>query len=102
MRFLSNINSLGGKGVPFFQRGGLVPRFDTGGLPNLNTTPVIAPLASGVQVQDAGAVQQMQQAAAIMLEAARQFPRTVRSKVVYQDVEDAAAELNTVRDDAAI
>ncbi len=102
LRFLSNINSLGGKGVPFFQRGGLVPRFDTGGLPNLNTTPVIAPLASGVQVQDAGAVQQMQQAAAIMLEAARQFPRTVRSKVVYQDVEDAAAELNTVRDDAAI
>jgi hypothetical protein len=30
------------------------------------------------------------------------FPREVKSRVVYTEIEDAGTELNTVRDDASI
>ena len=101
LRTLSSINSLGGKGVPYFQNGGAL-RFDTGGLPNINTSPLSATLAGSAQIQDTGAVQQMQQAASIMLEAAALFPRRVKADVVYTEIEDAGTQLTTVRDDAAL
>ena len=101
LRMLSNINALGGKGVPFFAKGG-VPRFDTGGLPNINTTPAISPLDAPVQIQDTSVVERMERAAATMLAAAQAFPRKVKADVVYTEIEDAGTELNVVREDAAL
>lgn len=101
LRLLSNINSLGGNGVPYFEKGAML-RFDTGGLPNVNTTPIPASPIGQAQIQDSGAVERIERAAMVMMEAARAFPRRVKADVVYTDIEDAGTELNAVRDDAAL
>lgn len=101
LRFLSNINALGGKGVPFFARGGM-PKLATGGLPNINTTPTAPGATGGVPFQDTSIVERMEAAAAIMLEAALVFPKEVKSRVVYTEIEEVGAEVNAVREDAAI
>lgn len=73
-----------------------------GGFVTVNTTPAQIP-ASPVRVDAAlanidmfiSAVQQFNMTV-------QQFPREVRSRVVYTELEDTGAELNTVRDDAAL
>lgn len=104
LRTLSYVNALGGNGTPFFRDGGVL-KFDTGGLQAPNTTPSIAAIAAAPAnngVQTDGLAQRLEAAAATMLDAARRFPRSVRSTVVYQDIEDAGVELDAVRDDAAL
>ena len=104
LRTLSYVNALGGNGKPFFKDGGVL-KFDTGGLPMPNTTPSLAAITAAPAnngVQSEGLAQRLEAAATTMLDAARRFPRSVRSTVVYQDVEDAGIELDAVRDDAAL
>lgn len=101
LRALSAVNAHNGNGVPFFARGGVV-KFEGGGSVSLNTNPLPLPSAQSSQQQS---VQQLDRLSAVVLDfqqVVAAFPRTVRSQVVYQDVEDAGTLLNEVRDDAAI
>jgi len=100
LRALSNINSLDGNGVPFFARGGL-PKFATGGLPTVNTTPngaspqaAAQPLLSNMS----GFIEAVDEFGMLV----RQFPREVKSRVVYTELRDTASEVATVEADAAI
>lgn len=103
LRLLSRINSAGGHGVPFFEKGG-VPRFADGGLPQVNTTPNASLFASTLSggSTDALAADRIERAALTLMQAAEQFPRTVQAVVSYLALENVATELNTVRDDAAL
>lgn len=101
LRLLSRINSAGGHGVPFFQKGGL-PRFAEGGLPQLNTTPSAAAFSAVAVTSDSAAAERMERAALMMLSAAERFPRTVEAVVSYLALESTAAEIGQVRDDAAL
>lgn len=97
LRFLSDVNSYGGHGVPFFARGGL-RKFAGGGL---NTTPR-ADLFGGAPelsqpVQDLSRFM----AAVDRFEAVvAAFPTEVRSRIVYTDIEEAGSTLNDVRGEA--
>lgn len=102
LRLLSRINSAGGHGVPFFERGG-VPKFADGGLPQVNTTPNANLFASAVPgAADSVAADRIERAAMMLMNAADRFPRTVQAVVSYLALETVANELNTVRDDAAL
>ena len=101
LRALSAINSAGGNGVPFFEKGG-IPKFAFGGLPTVNTTPtgVASPQAAaqpllGNMTDFIGAVNDFRQIV-------RTFPREVKSRVVYTELRDTAAEVATVEADASI
>lgn len=101
LRALSAINSAGGNGVPFFEKGG-IPKFALGGLPTVNTTPtgVASPQAAaqpllGNMTDFIGAVNDFRQIV-------RTFPREVKSRVVYTELRDTAAEVATVEADASI
>ncbi len=101
LRALSAVNAHNGNGVPFFARGGVV-KFEGGGSVSLNTNPLPLPSAQSSQQQS---VQQLDRLSAVVMDfqqVVAAFPRTVRSQVVYQDVEDAGTLLDEVRDDAAI
>ena len=101
LRALSAINSAGGHGVPYFEKGG-IPKFAFGGLPTVNTTPtgVASPTAAaqpllGNMTDFIGAVNDFRQIV-------RTFPREVKSRVVYTELRDTAAEVATVEADASI
>lgn len=101
LRFLSQVNAHGGNGVPFFQKGGTL-RFAGGGIPPVNTNPI----PTTTQVPEAA---QAAQAGMDLAEEVRglradmaNWNRTLKAHVVYQEVETAGAELNTIRDDASI
>lgn len=101
LRALSLVNSHGGNGIPFFRHGGVL-KFEGGGVPSLNTTPVAIPSVGGAE---ASGIEQMQQFGAILNRFERivaDFPREVRSRVVYTDIEAAGDVLNAVREDAAV
>jgi hypothetical protein len=99
LRFLSAVNSYGGNGVPFFKKGGVM-RFDTGGLPAINTTPVSsytsAPAGQGITELNG-----FMSAVAMFGRIVDQFPRVLQAQVSYLALEEKAAELEKVRSDAA-
>ncbi|MBL7780694.1 MAG: hypothetical protein JNM22_05705 [Saprospiraceae bacterium] len=101
LRLLSDINSLGGHGVPFYKRGGL-KRLETGGLTDINTTPSAAAFSAIAPLQSAAIADQMERAANKMLQAAALIPREVKSRVVYQDIQEAGADLQAAQNDAAV
>jgi len=101
LRALSWVNSYGGHGKPFFERGGVL-RFDTGGLPTVNTTPIGAGVAPAAPELSLASLAEFSAAIGMFGRIVSAFPREVRSKVVYTDVEDAGTEINLIRDDAAI
>ncbi len=107
LRALSAINAHNGNGVPFFAQRGV--KFADGGIefskgisPSLNTNPL--PLPAAQQSQQAGMEQvEALGRAVIRFEAVvASFPKEVKSRVVYQDIESAGALLDSVRDEAAI
>ncbi len=101
LRFLSRVNAHGGHGVPFFQKGGAF-HFAGGGIAPVNTNPVPAT----VQVPEAKAAADMSQGLIEEIRGLRadvaNWNTSLRANVVYQDIENAGTELNTIRDDAAI
>ncbi len=101
LRALSWVNAYGGHGKPFFERGGAL-RFDTGGLPTVNTTPIGASVAPAQAENSQASLADFSAAVGDFKRIVAAFPREVRSKVVYTDVEDAGTEINLIRGDAAI
>ena len=93
LRMLSNINAIGGHGVPFFAQGGL---------PNINTTPVSQPAISGSAAVELSNIATFVDAVNYFSQVVAAFPRQVSAEVSYLKLEDAGDRLNTVRDDAAI
>ena len=76
--------------------------YATGGFVAPNTTPnssIPVSASSSTQIQG---IDQFTQAVAMFNETARNFPREVKSRVVYTEIEDAGTELKSVRDDAAL
>lgn len=100
LRFLSAVNSYGGNGVPFFKKGGVM-RFDTGGLPAINTTPVSTYTASAPAGQGIADLNAFMVAVTMFGRIVDQFPRVVQAQVSYLGIEEKAAELEKVRSDAA-
>lgn len=78
--------------------------FADGGFAGMNTTPNSASLPSTTSSQRVSIEQvEMLDAAVKRFErVVAAFPKEVKSRVVYQDLEDAGTELNSVRDDAAL
>ena len=100
LRLLSSVNALGGNGVPFFQKGGAM-RFDTGGLPNINTTPVSNFFAPS-PFQAMGNLEGFINAVGMFQQIVAGFPREVAAKLSYLDLEKTGSELDQVRSDAAV
>jgi hypothetical protein len=76
--------------------------YAAGGFVAPNTTPNSSlPVAASSTTQIQG-LEQFTQAVAMFNETARNFPREVKSRVVYTEIEDAGTELNSVRGDAAL
>jgi tape measure domain-containing protein len=102
LRGLSWLNSLGGRGVPYFARGGML-RYDTGGLTTVNTTPTgsFNPATAG-----AGAAgfdfTRFETAVGMFERVVAAFPRRVEADVPYAKIRERAAELSTVEADASI
>lgn len=101
LRYLSAINSAGGHGVPFFEKGGLM-KFAAGGLPTFNTTPTAIPSATSSAQPLLGNMGNFIEAVNEFGQIVRLFPREVKSRVVYTELRDTAAEVATVEADASI
>lgn len=101
LRFLSAVNSYGGNGVPFFRKGGVM-RFDTGGLPAINTTPVSNYTSASPVGQGIMEINGFLAAVKMFGQIVDQFPRVVQAQVSYLAIEQKAAELEKVRSDAAL
>lgn len=101
LKMLSNVNALNGNGDPYFQNGGVM-RFNTGGLPNFNTTPSNTAPPAGISFQNSDSSGSMERAAALIYAAAQMMPREVQAKVNYLDIESAGTELASIRNDASI
>lgn len=100
LRALSAINSYGGHGVPFFARGG-VPAFAAGGLPTVSTTPAVnlSPQAAAAPLLNN--MGSFTDAVSKFEALVQNFPREVKSRVVYTELESTASDVETARDDAA-
>lgn len=101
LRALSFVNSIGGHGKPFFREGGVM-RFDTGGLPSVNTTPAGPGIAAAPTGATIAGLDSFVAAVVRFERVVAAFPTEVKSRVVYTELEETGDRLATVRDDAAI
>lgn len=101
LRFLSKVNAHQGNGVPFFQKGGML-RYEGGGLTQVNTNPV--PASASVPEAAVAAQSGMDMAEEIrgLRSDIGAWRSTLTAVIVYQDLEDSAAEVAAIRDDASI
>jgi len=101
LRILSQINAYGGNGKAFFKEGGML-KFDTGGLSVPNTTPANVPVGLQQQQFVIPEIKMLDDAVRRFEQVVAQFPTEVKSRVVLTELEDASAELDSVREDAAV
>ena len=101
LRALSAINSAGGNGVPFFAQGGLV-KLAAGGLPTFSTTPAAfstpATAAQPILANIGGFVD----AVGRFERTVSAFPTEVKSRVVYTELQDTAAQVAAVQSEASL
>jgi len=101
LRALSAVNAFGGNGVPFFEKGG-IPKFLGGGLPTVSTTPVAFGNLSNPAAASGGNMEAFVMAVNRFDQVVQQFPTEVKSRVVYTELRDTAAEVAAVESEAAL
>jgi tape measure domain-containing protein len=101
LRYLSGINALNGNGNPYFRNGGVL-KFESGGLPQFNTTPTSTAPIGGIQFSGGTDSGTLERAAAIFYAAVQMMPTEVQAKVSYLEIESAGDTLNTIRENASI